>query len=244
MLDESLLFRGKDIVLNDEITVHHPTLEEIFEYGEQGYFSMISTFSATPTDYMVQLYDMKILYTELSDFQMFTMLYGNLTPEKTAILFGAFDFSKMVLMKYDDNDEVVLCDPETEFVIDETVYTMLSTIICSIHSLKKRVEKAANKSTLKTMIELERLDQARQKKQKKGSTLIPLISAMVNSENFKYDHKSVWSLPIYTFYDSVKRIQKIKNYNNIMNGCYTGNIDMKKLSLDEFDWLGSNNNIT
>lgn len=69
--------------------------------------------------------------------------------------------------------------------------------------------------------------------------LVPLVSAMVNCEQFKYDHNTVWNLPIYVFMDSVKRIQKLKNYNQLMQGVYAGTIDSKTLSQDSFDWMGS-----
>ena len=76
--------------------------------------------------------------------------------------------------------------------------------------LKKNLEVAGNKYTKQILIDEARLLQERNKDKPYQSNLVPLISAMVNSAEFKYNHSNVYDLPIYVFMDSVKRIQKIK----------------------------------
>ena len=39
--DELKVYRGEDFVVSDHIIIHQPTLDEICNYGEQEYYSMI-----------------------------------------------------------------------------------------------------------------------------------------------------------------------------------------------------------
>lgn len=49
-IDELMLYFGDDFVINDKIKIHQPTINEIVEYGEQKYFSMLHTITAIPSD--------------------------------------------------------------------------------------------------------------------------------------------------------------------------------------------------
>ena len=87
------------------------------------------------------------------------------------------------------------------------------------------------------MLERERIKMKRAARRKQKSYLESLIIALVNTEQFKYDYESVLDLTIYQLNASIRQIAKKINYDNVMIGCYTGNVDMKKLSQDELLWL-------
>lgn len=65
-----------------------------------------------------------------------------------------------------------------------------------------------------------------------------MVSALTNSDGFKYRYDDVWTLPIGVFLDSAKRVQKKLNYTHLMTGIYTGNIDVSKVKKQEYDWMG------
>ena len=71
-----------------------------------------------------------------------------------------------------------------------------------------------------------------------SSFLLPLISSLTNCAEFKYRHDDVWTLPIGAFMDSVRRIQKRVNYDNLMHGVYSGCVEVKKIKKEEFNWMG------
>ena len=48
---------GDDFVVNENITVHQPSLREIKEFGEKRFFNMIYTICAIPSDVKSQLWD-------------------------------------------------------------------------------------------------------------------------------------------------------------------------------------------
>lgn len=72
--DELLIYRGKDYNLAPGITIRQPTLNEICDYGERAYWSMIYTLTSTGADLKFQLDDMGIDYTTISDFTLFYSL--------------------------------------------------------------------------------------------------------------------------------------------------------------------------
>ena len=71
------------------------------------------------------------------------------------------------------------------------------------------------------------------------SQLKNLISAMINCEEFKYNHSDVWDMKINAFMDSVKRILKIKNANLLLQSAYSGfgGVNLKDVR-KQVDWLG------
>lgn len=240
MIDELQLFRGRDYKLNEYITLHQPTLNEICDYGEEKYFNMVSTLIATPSDYKVQLLDnLNMDYEQISEFDFFIMMSRNLSEKETGILIKGIDLTKFEPAFNEQTQKTVLYDIELDVVIDEVLYIQIVDYIRKIHNFTKKTDKAGNEHTKKYLLEKERRQLKRRKNQKFKSMLVPLVSAMTNCEQFKYNHDTVWDLHIYTFNDCVQRIQKIKNYNQVMQGYYTGNIDISKISQSELNWLGS-----
>lgn len=54
------------------------------------------------------------------------------------------------------------------------------------------------------------------------SQLLNLVSAMINSPGFKYDHTTVWDMKINAFMDSVRRVSKIQTANVLLQSGYSG----------------------
>ncbi len=108
-----------------------------------------------------------------------------------------------------------------------------------IHGLRKNEQIPANESTKQILIEDAREEYNLYKDKEIKSQLLNQISAMVNSEGFKYNHSNVWEMKIYAFLDSVKRISKIKNAELLLQSGYSGyGIDLKTINDKQIDWLG------
>jgi hypothetical protein len=244
MVDDLKLFRqsalGVDYEINERVKIHHPTLNEICEFGEQQYYGMATALTCNPSAYKVALHDMGIDYETLKDFDFFIMMCQSMPRESTKLLLGDLDLSKLVPGHNSETDEVVLCetvDGEPMVVIDRAIYTQMTNYIRKIHGFEKKVDKTADNHTKLYLIERERKRIARSKKAKYKSLLKPLISSMVNQPGFKYDYTTVWDLPITVFNDSVNRIQKYFHYAHTMQGAYAGTVDLKKVNTEELNWL-------
>lgn len=240
MIDELQLFRGRDYKINDSITIRQPTVDEICNYGEQRYYTMVSSLCATPSDYKVQLLDnLKVDYEAVDDFDFFCLISHSYSTEDTAIILGDLDFRLFEIARNEENGDCFLYDPLHRITIDKTIYTLLVNYLRAVHGFKRKIDIGGNEHSKRYLIDKERRQQRYAATQKYESMLVPLVSAMVNCEQFKYDHTTVWQLPIYVFMDSVRRIQKLKNYTQVMQGVYAGTIDLKSISQDSLNWMGS-----
>lgn len=81
-IDELKIYRGKDIPINEKIIVAQPTLGQIEEFGERRYFSAVHNLTSVGADLKWQLWDMKIDYTKIEDYDLFIKLIHQLVSSK------------------------------------------------------------------------------------------------------------------------------------------------------------------
>jgi len=236
------LSKGIAYEINEHISVLNPTLGDICDFGEQEYYSMVTTICAIPDDFKSVLFDIGIDYSEITDFELFIMMSQQLSQKSTAILLGELDFQKLQPFKSSVNDELVMCDVvdgEPVVVMDRAVYSKLTARIRLMHGIKEpEVRKPSNEETKRALIDHERRRLRRRKNKQFESQLLPMVSGMVNQPGFKYSYETVWGLPVAVFNDSVARVQRFLDYNNLMRGLYAGTISQKDISKDDLNWLG------
>lgn len=242
LVDPLSLYRGKDYSVSKHIVIKQPTLDDIYNFGEHKYFNTVSLLCSTTTDLRLELYDnFNIWWDEIDDFELFVMGYNSFDDDDISLIFGTdFSLKRMTPIYDSTSQEKKLYDETTGAVIDRFIYEIIVTYLRKCHGIKKNFEKGGNKMTKRMLIEEDRNERilAQQNKKEDKSILLPLISAMTNHPNFKYRFDDVWQMPIYAFMDAVKRIQVIEDYNNLMFGYYTGNIDLKKIKdKSKLNWM-------
>lgn len=239
MIDEISLLRGEDYLLPCGIVMKHPHLRDILltDYSEEQYYQFIYSFCAVPGDYRVALYDGGIDCDEISDFELFLMLYNTFTPEQTQIIFGDLDFTQFRPARRNADGALCLVNPKTQMIIDELNFLLAVEFVRKINGMKRKNMKAGNAATKAFLIDDERIAMRFRKKKKFESILFPLISSMVNSPGFKHNYQECMELPVFAFCDSVSRIQIIKNHDALVTGIYSGSIDGKKISKEQFNWM-------
>ena len=291
--DELKIYRGEDYVISNHIKIHQPTLDEICNYGEREYYSMVYNLTATPQSMKVQLWDMGIDYTTMTPFELFyNILYKVYSQEKTSIIFGDLDFTKFQVMQRKDDESILLyqevyvgdiynakhelvyhfsnlldasrfvgCAVDDlieelsksnkynnfifsnmqleSIIIDEFTYNVIMDYLRQVHIIHKDEKMPANNTTKMILIEDDREEYEKNKNKEYHSQLKNMVSAMINSEGFKYNHSEVWNMKINAFMDSVKRISKIKNADLLLQSGYSGfGVNLKEVSNKQIDWLG------
>lgn len=243
-IDELRLYRGDDYILPNGVKIKCPTLGDICDYGESEYLSMISIFTATTIDRCAQLDDMGIDYTQITNFQMFAVFAMMLSNKKeegkidASPLFGDLDFSTFLHVECDGE----FCMINREGIkFTENTYEIMAAYIRKMHGIPKpQYETVKNEFAKRQLIIDARNDAEFQRKllsfRGQHSTYQPYISALVNHPNFKYRWDDVWSMKVYAFFDSLKRISIIDNANHLYQGLYSGCVDYKKVKKD-LDWL-------
>ncbi len=235
-IDGLKLYFGDDFAINDKIVIHQPTIGEVANYGEQSYFGMAHTICTIPSDMKSQLWDMKIDWMEITDFQLFTLLCKALPPERTSILFGDLDFTKLKLYPHPQNEDmVVLANKETGVVIDEYIYMKMVEYIRKMHGFTKKVERAKNKMTKKILIQEDRDRIARNANKEFESYLLPLVSSVQARSGYTKEY--IRNMGLCEFMDQVSRFQIIVSSDALLHGMYGGFIDTKKINKKELNWM-------
>jgi hypothetical protein len=196
---------------------------------------MIYTLTAIPSDMKSQLWDLGIDWCEIEPYDLFMMLAQTLTPDRTKILFGDLDFSKMKPFRNSQNGEIVLADKDSGVIIDQLIYTRIVNYLRKLHNITPKVEKTKSKTVKKWLIEEDRNKIQNAQNKPFRSYLLPLISAIKVKQGYTKDY--VRNMGLYEFFDDIARAQIINNADHLLNGAYSGMMDMKKVDKKEFNWM-------
>lgn len=232
---QSFLFEDS-VHINDYIEVKIPTVNEVLENEEQ-YYGIVSSLVATPWDMMVQLDDLGIDFTEIDDYELFLITFQTIRVQDTHLIFGDLDLSGFEPAINDENQTIVLLDKNSGIVIDKSIHYMIAETLRRIHHLERNIKKPGNEEARKFLIERARKKLMRQRRMKQTSQLEPLIIAMVNTEQFKYNYEETKALSIFQFNESVIQIVKKIDYMNKMHGVYSGTVNVKDLRQEDINWL-------
>lgn len=229
------LYFGDDYVINDKIVLHQPTINEIVLYDEAKYWQTIYQMCAIPSDMKSQLWDIGIDWCKIEDFELFLILSQTMTADRTNIIFGDVDFSKMRPFRNPQNGEVVLVDKDSGIQIDKLIYLRIVTYLRKLHNITPKPEKAKGKRAKMAMIEEDRRNREYNKDKPFRSYLLPLISALKVKQGYTKDY--VRNMGLYEFFDDIQRIQAIDQANHLMNGTYCGMADLSKIDKKQFNWM-------
>ena len=233
--DDLKLYIGDDFVINDNIKVFQPTIRTIAEFGEKNFFSVIHTVTAIPSDMKSQLFDMGLDWVEVDDFELFMMLAQTLTPDRTGILFGDLDLSRLRPFRNNQNGDIVLADKETGVIIDKMIYMRIVGYLRKAFNITPKIEKPANKRTRQVLIDEDRRKIEANKDKPFKSFLLPLISAVKVRQGYTKEY--VLNMGYVEFMNDVARLQVIHNADHLLSACYAGTIDMKKINKAELNWM-------
>ena len=236
-VDLLAVISGDDFVVNENITVHQPSLREIKEFGEKRFFNMIYTICAIPSDVKSLLWDQMnhTDWTTVEDFQLFMMLSQTMTPDKTGIIFGDLDFSKMRPYPNKVTGEIVLADKEAGIIIDQLIYMRIMNYLRKLHNITPKPEKAKGKRAKEAMIDEDRRNREFNKDKPFKSFLLPLISAVKVRQGYTKDY--IKNMGLFEFFDDLTRLQIINQSDHLLNGAYSGMCDLSKVPKEQFNWL-------
>lgn len=237
MENKKSLLNISSVDIAPNLSLRIPTVEEILE-NEAVYYGIVSSLTASPFQYMVQLDNIGIDFTTITDYELFKMLFILFKKSDLSILFGNLDLSDFNI--YRKNSEEFLYSPINNIEINENVYNDLANIIRKINLFEKNKFKPGNESAKKYLLEKEKKKFKRNYKKSYEPYLEKLVIALVNTSDFPYDYKSCMDLSIYQFNQSFKQIQHKISFDNTMFGIYSGTVDTSKLlNKDILSWIST-----
>lgn len=239
MIQKPNLLRVSDYKVNDNISVHVPTIDEIFDFGDQKYYSIVQTLVATPFDLMVELDDIGIDYETITDYQLFVLMMESIAinEDDTSIFFGNLNLKNFQEAVNPQNSEKVLWDKNNDIVIDQMIALEICNAIRKIHFWEAPIGRAGNAEGKRYLIERNRLKKQRLAKKPYKSFLESMIISLVNTEEFPYNYETVMGLSVYKLNASWRQIQKKKHWDQTMNGVYFGTVDKDKIDWEKISWL-------
>ena len=239
MIQKPNLLRVNDYKVNDKISVHVPTVDEIFDFGDQKYYNIVQTLIATPFDLMVELDDIGIDYETITDYQLFVLMMESIAmnEDDTSIFLGNLDLKNFREAVNHQNGEKVLWDKSNDIVIDQMIALEICNAIRKIHFWEAPIGRAGNAEAKRYLIERSRKKKKRLAKKPYKSFLESMIISLVNTEEFPYNYETVMGLSVYKLNASWRQIQKKKHWEQTMNGVYFGTVDTTKINLEKINWL-------
>jgi len=246
--DRLKAYFGEPLVVScrhGEITILSPTIGDIIALGESKFYSTLNLFVANTTSYRLFLWDLQLDWNEVSDFELFCMIYKNIDPEASKLLFGDLDFSLFepkVLNVDESTKRLVLVNVEQNVEIDEDVYQQIHQYFQMLFNMHPQEDLTDDMRLRKWWIqkdqrERDRKEQAKNKADEKPYSIQPVISALVNHPGFKYKLKELREVGVAEFYDSVKRLQIYEQSNALLHGIYGGMISGKDIQPDSYNFM-------
>ena len=237
MENKKCLLNATSVEIVPNLFLRIPTVGEILE-DEDKYYGIVSSLTASPFQYMVQLDDMGIDYTQITDYQLFMMLFPMYAQSDLSLIFGDLDTSDFNVYINQDDDSQVIYSPSNNIVIDELVYNDLSDMMRKINLFEKVKSKPGNDSARKYLLEKERKKQKRNAKKPRFPYLEKMVIALVNTSEFPYNYETCMDLSIYKFNQSLQQIQRKIAFDNTMVGVYAGTVDTSKMTdKDALSWI-------
>lgn len=237
---------GGSIQVSPALSIRQPTVGEIRAYGSERYYQMASTLCRIPSDIKSELDQIGKCYMDISDFELFFLLTREMTKAETSLLLGDLDLSKMEPGIRESNGDLVLVDNEHDLVIDRMLYTKLVTGIRQMHGFEYKPEYATNKYTLRALIEEDKFKKERMKATQQdtvSSMLAIMIISLVCSEEFKYNSQTVQSIGICELTLSYRQIINKKNAMALLQGSYSGMVDISKIDKSNLSWIFDGKNL-
>lgn len=239
MMNHKSLLNLSSVEIAPGLSVRIPSVREILE-DESAYYNIVSALTATPFQYMVPLDDMGIDYTEITDYDLFKILFLSCISSDLSILFGDLDLSDFGRYVDSRSQAEVIYSPKNNIVIDRPVYRDLAEVIRKMNLLEKTDHKPGNESARKYLLEKERKRQKRNAGKKPEPYLEKMVVALVNTSEFPYGYDACMDLSIYRFQQSLRQIQRKISFDNTMIGVYAGTVDPSRPgNKDGLTWIGS-----
>ena len=240
----SMLLYKTEEKINDYFSIVIPTVREIIqsEDTDNKYYDNVSLLLATPYDMMVQLDDIGIDFSTLTNWDLFCLIFGELKSRDMSLILKGINFRDFEPAINTQNNELVFINRETGAVIDKAIHDQICRFLRKLLHITEQVKKPGNEEARKYMIERARKKQKRKLAKKNDrSQLEDLIVSLVNTSEFHYNYETVLGLTIYQFNESLHQIIKKIKFDKLMIGCYAGTVNMKDINSEELNWISNLN---
>lgn len=252
------LMSGQDYKLTESITLHHPSMREIFNINngvmsEQIYWSYASSLMCDPYNNMVMLDDMGKNFMEVAPFDVLILTLQNKQNEdfdsyhsliNNALKLFIVEKHDFVVSQYENGEYCLVDKNNTRCQINKEIFDYIYDWIVSINKIDNSKQiKPADENARRILIEdaRDKLKKMKRRKNKKKDDESDLFGNAMSSVCFGgngcatpftiMDYKIFWLLENHSV------IAKKQRANNLFRGIYAGTVGLKDIDKNELDWM-------
>lgn len=131
-IDYLKIYFGDPYPINDQIIIYQPSIQEIIDFGEDNFFSVLFMFIGNTTYRKLFLWNNGIDWCKVSDYELFCNLVRMMPVDSTSILFGDIDFTKFMLYEREDPGE-----PEDEKPDPDKKLSAMQKLKCKMKEFER-----------------------------------------------------------------------------------------------------------
>lgn len=248
--DKLKMFFGEDYYVKG-IQICQPTIGDILEIGEKKFYSALSPFTNNSTSIRLMLSEFGIDWCKIKDIEVFQILMSGIkndsedeeTPKENPTLKLIFpnvdimSFRLETIRKSEDTPpEFCLYSKKLNGILFEDDYMEIAEYIREMLNIHPKVEKAKGKIAKKWMLDEDRMN-LQNRPSENDSSLLPLVSSLINHPGFKYNLEQLKQVGIVQFYDAIQRLQIYEGTRALLQGSYSGFCDTSKINKDQFNFM-------
>lgn len=238
--DKLKLFFGLDYYVKG-IRITQPKIGNILEIGEKNFYTALSPFINNSTSIRLMLSKAGIDWCIVKDIEVYQILRNfviDTAPLK--LIFPDIEFSQFKLLEFSNSSEnkrkLCLYNQSLDLILYEEDYMEIAEYIREMLNVHPKVEKAKGKTAKKWMIQ-EDEQNLLNKPSENDSSLLPIVSSLINHPGFKYNLEELKQVGIYQFYDAIQRLQIYEGTRALLQGSYSGFCDTSKINKEQFNFM-------
>lgn len=245
--DKLKMFFGEDYYVKG-IQIHQPSMGDILEIGEKNFYSALSPFTNNSTSIRLMLSEFGIDWCKVKDIEVFQILMSGIKNDSEEnsdnptfkLVFPNVDISSFKLQTIQESEDVppkfCLYSEKLNGILFEDDYMEIAEYIREMLNIHPKVEKAKGKIAKKWMLDEDRMN-LQNRPSENDSSLLPLVSSLINHPGFKYNLEQLKQVGIVQFYDAIQRLQIYEGTRALLQGSYSGFCDTSKINKEQFNFM-------
>jgi len=258
-MDRIFLFSGRDYVINKNLKIKHPKINDIVDIGEDLYNLYVGVLTISKESKADELFfENNIWYEDIDEWDLImsirqkeisskrshvmpSIINSNKVHIESSIFFDALKFftgQKFQCVQHTKTNKLVFRS-ETGAIIDYDCYLIIRNFIKKINAIpeKSEIEYSGNQRTKIFLMKQSYDKKQRQKKNKQIKKTVDLTS-IISSLLWMTGNNSIIDFPIWRIYEGYKRLIAFDKYNNMIKALYSGAIDHKKtpINMNKLNW--------
>lgn len=235
---EYIFISGETINLKCGLKIPQYKIQEIEEsVGYSEYEGLVWSLTRNPYEFKFDFEDMEIDYNTITPYDMFLILNsGEPYADRYSNGWSLVDMLNFV---FADSFVPEIEDGKIVFIsingrIDGSSISEIRDVFSKILFIEKPKERKPANEQAKELIKKQIKINA---KKKVKYDIYSIMESLIWNKNSSETYETILKLTIRQIYSGYRNIEKINNFDNTINGLYSGVIDKEKINWESINWI-------